>query len=145
MFKTPFFPLKFNDNKGFQNYQTNKEAIRFHLTNLLLTNPTEKISDANYGVGIRRYLFENLTDGLVNNLEDDIRDQVAVYMTYITVIDLNIIPEPEQNKLAISIKYQIDDDAVQDAITLVISGIAESEPTYWGIKNAQKTTNKLHK
>jgi len=130
MIKSPFFPFKFNNNKGFENYQSDKDAIRFHLTNLFLTNPGEKISDANYGVGVRKYLFENLTEGLVNNLEDEITDQVSLYLPYIKIIDMNIIPEPEDNKLAVSLKYEIIDEAVQDAITLVISGTDDSQPTY---------------
>ncbi len=130
MIKSPFFPFKFNNNKGFENYQSDKDAIRFHLTNLFLTSPGEKISDANYGVGVRRYLFENLTEGLVNNLEDEITDQVNFYLPYIKIIDMNIIPEPEDNKLAVSLKYEIIDEAVQDAITLVISGTDDSQPTY---------------
>jgi len=130
MIKSPFFPFKFNNNKGFENYQSDKDAIRFHLTNLFLTSPGEKISDANYGVGVRRYLFENLTEGLVNNLEDEITDQVNFYLPYIKIIDMNIIPEPENNKLAVSLKYEIIDEAVQDAITLVISGTDDSQPTY---------------
>ena len=43
---------------------------------------------------------------------------------------MNIIPEPEDNKLAVSLKYEIIDEAVQDAITLVISGTDDSQPTY---------------
>ena len=145
MIKSPFFPFKFNNNMGFENYQSDKDVIRFHLTNLFLTNPGEKISDANYGVGVRRYLFENLTEGLVNNLEDEITDQVKLYLPYIKIIDMNIIPEPEDNKLAVSLKYEIIDEAVQDAITLVISGTDDSQPTYWGTtKNAKKTFNKIY-
>ena len=45
MIFAPSIPLHFDDTFGYDNVQSVQELAKFHLTNLLLTNPGEKISD----------------------------------------------------------------------------------------------------
>ena len=59
MILTPQFPLSFSNKGGYEKIRTRKKLAKFHLTNLLLTNPGEKISIPEYGVGLRKYLFDN--------------------------------------------------------------------------------------
>lgn len=130
MIYAPKFPLRFKEQKGFENVQDAKELIRFHLMNIIMTSPGEKISDSNFGVGIRRYLFENMTEGLSNNLKDIISDQFLEYAPYISTTNINIFPFPEQNKLVVSIYYDITDIKDSDVINLEFSGTPLSDPTY---------------
>ena len=47
MIYAPKFPLQFKEKKGFENTGNIKELVRFHMINLILTNPGEKISSLN--------------------------------------------------------------------------------------------------
>ena len=58
MIYAPLIPLQFDDTYGYQNVADVKQLIKFHLTNLLLTNPGERITMPGYGVGIKQFLFE---------------------------------------------------------------------------------------
>ena len=130
MIFAPKFPLRFKEQKGFENVQNAKELIRFHLMNVLMTSPGEKISDPNFGVGIRKYLFENMTAGLINNLRDIIGEQLATYASYVSTTSIEILPFPEQSKLIISIAYDITNTRDSDVINLEFSGTPSSGPSY---------------
>ena len=130
MIKAPMFPFKTNSTKGFENYYSNKDVIRFHIKNLFLTNPGERISVPEYGIGIKRYLFENITQGLLNNLEDVILDQISRYMRYIRVEDSSIGDFPEENKISVSLKYTILETAETDVLTFELSTVEQPELAY---------------
>ena len=65
----PAFPLVIEESGGFfgqsllfKNFskykiQDHKQLLTFHLKNIILTNPGERIWNADFGVGIQRYLF----------------------------------------------------------------------------------------
>lgn len=130
MIKAPTFPFKTNGTKGFENYSSNKEVIKFHIKNLFLTNPGERISVPDYGIGVRRYLFENITQGLLNNLKDVILDQISRYMPYIRVEESAINDFPEENKISISLRYTILETAEKDVLTFELATVSEPDLAY---------------
>jgi len=130
MIKAPIFPFRTNDTKGFENYNSNKEVVKFHIKNLFLTNPGERIGNPDYGIGVRRYLFENITQGLLNNLEDVILDQILAYMPYIRVEDIALSDFPEENKISISLRYTILETAERDVLTFELTTSDEPSLAY---------------
>jgi len=130
MIFAPKFPLRFKEQKGFENVTDMKELIRFHLTNLLLTSPGEKISDSEYGVGVRRYLFEQITEGSINNIKDDITFAIQRYLSYIALEEVIVDPFPEQNKITIAIRYNIIDTKEKDVLAIEITGTASNDVIY---------------
>jgi len=130
MLYAPKFPLRFKEQKGFEDVSDLKELIRFHLMNILLTSPGEKISDSNFGVGVRRYLFENMTTGLINNFEANIQNQLDRYASYVTTESVQVFPFPEQNKIVITIKYNIEETKEKDVLNLELSGVSNEGPVY---------------
>jgi len=132
MIHAPKFPLRFKEKKVFENVDSTKELVIFHLTNLLLTNPGEKISDPEYGIGLRRMLFENMTEGTINNWNRKITDSIDKYLTYIDLNDVEIIPLFEQNKVNIKISFKLKKDTEQQVleIELNIGNSGSSAPTY---------------
>ena len=144
MIKAPSFPFAFNDNKGFLNHSSSKDAIRFHLTNLFLTNPGEKISDGSYGIGMRRYLFENGTEGITDTIDSRIRQQLSTYMPYIQTNQVNGDFAEETNTLAVSLSYTILETSEDDVLTFEVGIVEQSSLTYWGKINANKTKDTIH-
>lgn len=131
MIFAPKFPLKFKEKRGFEDVFDVKELVKFHLTNLLLTNPGEKISDPNYGVGIRKMLFENVTIGVLNLWRDKIADAITDYLEYINLSSVEITPFLETNKISIRIKYNLLNDTESQILDLeIVSTNNVSAPTY---------------
>ena len=119
MIFAPKFPLSFDDTDGFQNVQSTKELVTFHLKNLLMTSRGEKISDPNYGVGIRRFLFELETVDVESSVESEISDQISVYLSYLNVRDLTVSLNSQE--MRISIKYRISGISETQLLNLSIS------------------------
>lgn len=132
MIYAPKFPLRFKEKKGFENTGNIKELVRFHMINLILTNPGEKISDPNYGIGIRQMLFENMTQGTLNLWNDKITDSIRQYIKYINLNQVQIIPYFEENKINIKISYNLLRDTEQQILelSLNIGETGTSGPTY---------------
>ena len=57
---TVVYPLEINDGHGYKTIRRDLpiEAVKFNLKNILLTNPGENLSDPEFGVGLRGFLFE---------------------------------------------------------------------------------------
>ena len=109
MIYAPSFPLQLDDTYGFKNVDNAKELVRFHLINLLFTEPGEKISNAAFGVGIRRYLFENFNSQLLPNIELRIEKQIQGYLRYINLGRVTVFEDLDNNNvLRIQIVYSVD-------------------------------------
>ena len=88
MSKTPKFPLNFDEINLYESTDDIKEITKFHVKNIVLTNPGEKISDPNFGVGARRYLFENLNDQTIAGLSSRIRSQIRRYASHVQILSI---------------------------------------------------------
>ena len=121
MIHTPQFPLQLGDKALFEEASEVKNIVFFHLRNLILTSPGEKISDPEYGVGIKRFLFENITAGLLNNLTDRIEKAIEIYLTYIDLLRLEVLALPDDNGLKISISFEIPDLDILEEVSIDVS------------------------
>jgi phage baseplate assembly protein W len=130
MIKTPKFPIMFNENKGFLNTSSTKEVIKFHIINLFLTNPGEKISDGNYGIGLRRYLFELGSAGIEGEIQASVLFQINKYMPYIKVENSNVIFLEEKNTLSVSLRYMILETSERDILTFEVETTQMSNLQY---------------
>ena len=128
MIYAPKFPLKFKEKKVFENVSDIKELVRFHLTNLLLTNPGEKISDSSYGVGIRQMLFENMTRGTLNVWQDKIRAGINKYINYVNLNEVLILPFFDENKINIKISYSLP-ASIEEQILEISLSVGDSGTT----------------
>ena len=79
----PKWPLSQGNHDTFELYDDIKQQISFYLKNLLLTSPGENISDPNYGVGLRRYLFEQNLPSVRGSLSSSISVQLSTYLPYL--------------------------------------------------------------
>ena len=64
---TPHLPLVVDGINGIKLIQDYKDLVKQNLKNLLLTIPGERIMDVDFGVGLRKYLFEMDNDNSINN------------------------------------------------------------------------------
>ena len=120
-------PLLISESEGpYDLLQTIKQVAAQNLKMVIFTAPGERIMDINFGVGIRRYLFrQNVTqthDVLVNR----IREQVAIYLPYIKIMDLQVDspisnPSMPENLMTLRLVYKIDPYDQTDVLELSIS------------------------
>lgn len=97
-----------SDPGGFKNISDYISLVKQNFRNLMLTNPGERMMDPDFGVGIKRYLFENNTVELREKLSMQIKSQTAKYMSFIDILAISFGETREdENFLQIDIYYKI--------------------------------------
>ena len=110
---SPALPLTIDSVFGAYRLNTTfTELATQNLKMLILTIPGERIMDPSFGVGLRRYLFENNGENTYEAIVNDIGRQVQKYLPYIRIDDIKFqIPEDNPDifphNLAVSIFFTI--------------------------------------
>jgi len=117
----PRWPLKSGNADTFEMYDTVEQQISFYLKSLLLTSPGENISDPSYGVGLRRFIFEQNVDFVRSSIASNISSQVAIYLPYLTIDDVQVdasSQDVDNNSMTIKVIYGIPGDVTQKVFEL---------------------------
>ena len=108
------FPL--DDVNLFKGTQTVKEQVKSNLINLLLTEAGERVNEPNFGVGLKKLLFEQGIN--TDELNERINNQIVFYIPEISLIDTSVKFEDDEHKLFVTITYRFNLDGTNDAIQL---------------------------
>ena len=118
-------PLVKDDNDGFYALtKTIKENTQQKIKMLMLTAPGERIMIPDYGVGLKRFLFENTPEF---DIFSRIKEQVATYLPEISIISLQIgkaddkliAKVGQKNTLSIYFSYLINGINLKDTLKVV--------------------------
>ena len=104
----------FNAEGVFYSSYTTAEQVKSNLLNVLLTEPGERFFKPRFGVGLRNYLFENITN--VNALEERIRKQVEIYIPEVEITSITVLKPEDSHQLSISITYKNINNSEADTI-----------------------------
>ena len=130
---SPKLPLSFDTVDGFKLNKTFKQVVKQNLKMLVLTSPGERIMIPNFGVGIRRYLFENANNDTFDAIESKIREQVRIYMPFVNIDSVKFVSESNtdpstrvlegtspSNFLHIMIEYRVTSAYISDSLAIKI-------------------------
>ena len=102
---------KRSDSNGIfaTNYTTLQQASD-NLKNLILTKKGERMMQPEFGCDVWKVLFEQLTDGIEQSIENSIVNAVSIWLPYLN-IDTIIFDYDENdidtNKIALDIKFSL--------------------------------------
>ena len=121
---TVLYPMVVTDGHGFEEITQDEptEAVKFHLKNILLTNPGENLSDPQFGVGLKRVLFELETSESVKGLQQKIINQIQKYANYFS--KLNVIVDTSKlydNSLTVRIEFQFGITLLNDSLEVTVT------------------------
>jgi len=85
----------------------NENAIARSVKNIIFTEPGEKFFNEDFGSRVTKLLFENVDDIVASELKDEIVDSLVNYEPRISLIDVNITPDYENNSFDAVITYEI--------------------------------------
>jgi phage baseplate assembly protein W len=119
---SPKLPLSLDKSDlSYTSNKTIRAAINQNLKNLVLTNPGERIMDSRFGVGLKKFLFENFSLKVNQDISNEIQSQINRYMPFVRVDNININEDRDQNYLYIQINYSVPSLSIQDILSLDIS------------------------
>lgn len=123
------FPIDYNRDNSFKLTTDILENSKQNMKMLLLTNPGERIMNPDYGIGIKKFLFEVVKSDYFydseskkalsykNAITNKITEQVSKYIKNVNILKVDIVLEEEVAQ--INIKYSIS-DVVADEISIRI-------------------------
>ena len=108
-------PLARDSGDGFEMIKSFKSMIKQNFKMLLLTEKGERVMDPEFGVGLKRFLFENFTNSTFSKMERAILDQSAIYLPILDIEEIvfNSVPD-NQNALSIKICLLYTSDAADE-------------------------------
>ena len=87
------------------------------LVNFFLTNPGERPDNPSFGGGLRRFVFEQLSDDNIDLIEEDLTTKLSEQFPDVVVGQVQINSLPDENTLQISLTYQVVNTGIEDALT----------------------------
>ena len=105
----PKLPLtKDRSDGGYSLIKRFEEEAKQNLKNLILTVPGERAMDPEFGVGLKRFLFEPNVDQTHSAIASRIQRQVAIYMPFVSINDIVFdSPEEDGSVLFVSILFTV--------------------------------------
>ena len=69
-------PIQRDSADGFRMLKDFRKLIAQNLKMLVLTNPGERVMEPEFGVGMKRYLFQNFSENVYAEIDGKIREQI---------------------------------------------------------------------
>ena len=129
-------PIRRGDEKDgwFASTDTTIEAVKNNIRNLLQTEEGERFFQPNLGIGLRKLLFENITQENLFDVQDAILDKFEFWLPFVQVRDIKVFNRDNTtdvgpNEIRVKIDFNIKQDPnTLDSVTLNFSsGVAEPE------------------
>ena len=108
------FPL--DDKNMFFGTLTAKQQAKANLLNCLLTFPGERLMLPEFGVGLKKLLFEQNID--LESLKEKIEKQVEFYLPNLNIREVNTTRSEDEHSIFISITYSVKSTGETDTIQI---------------------------
>ena len=99
-----------NQDGYFKTTKTTVESIKNNIRLLLQTEQGERVFQPNLGMGLKRLLFEQITENTSIEIENNIVDVFDTWLPFVKLRDIQIdidSSNQDQNKIKINITFSI--------------------------------------
>ena len=97
-----------NQDGYFATTKTPIESVKNNIRLLLQTQKGERMFQPNLGMGIRRFLFEQITEDTQVQIENDIVDTFATWLPFVELREIDIdTSNQDKNQINIKIVFNI--------------------------------------
>lgn len=128
IFSTDFQPnvaigidLPFNAPAVFRSTYESKDAVKVNLVNYLLTNPGERVANPSFGAGLRKFVFEQITEGNLEFIEDKIEEDIRNNIPNVNLQSVRVSANPDFNQVTVGISYSIAKTGITDNVDVTFS------------------------
>lgn len=108
--------IPFSETNVFTRVFTTKEQLKYNIINFLLTDRRERVFYPNFGAGLRRRLFEQISQNTLEEIKLSLTTQVENYFPNIRVSDLTVEGSPSTNTVRILFSYSILNTNEEDTV-----------------------------
>tara|TARA_B100000073_G_C23580315_1_gene511946 strand:+ start:277 stop:747 length:471 start_codon:yes stop_codon:yes gene_type:complete len=91
----------------FKTTKTTVDSVKNNIKLLLQTNSGERVFQPNLGMNIRSLLFEQMTEDLTIQIENNIVDTFQRWLPFVELRDISIESRNDMNQVNINIQFNI--------------------------------------
>jgi len=110
--------IPFSSPSVFRPNYTTKDAIKNNLINYFLTNRGERFLNPTFGGGLREFIFEQITSGNLDFLEERISSDLSSFFPNVQVNNLEITSQEDRNSINIILDYNIIRTNIEDTLEI---------------------------
>lgn len=110
--------LPFSSNSVFNSTYTTQDALKSNLVNHFLTEKGERYLNPNLGAGLRRLLFDQITEDKKGEIDAVVRTEISTWFPSLIVNDIKIGTSPDTNTVTVYIKYSVTQTNIQDELLI---------------------------
>ena len=104
-------PLRNSEVSGstgyFESTKYTIDAIKENVKNLLNTHRGERIFNADFGINWNKYLFQQVSESVKEQMSQEIRVQLIKYMPYLTVQNIQIMERSDDSDLILFVFVKV--------------------------------------
>ena len=104
----------------FKSNYTTQEQIKSNLTVFFVTSPGERYLNPNYGGGLYKILFEQITDNTYDIVYKQITDSLNTYFPNVDLKNLEILENPDGNEMKVVMSYSVFNN--EDTLEITLNG-----------------------
>jgi phage baseplate assembly protein W len=115
-------PIRKSEGKEgfFASTSTTIEAVKNNIANLIQTHSGERFFQPELGLNLRRFLFEQVNEEVVLQIQNEILDALETWLPFVQVTDIQV--SDDNNKLNVNIIFNIKQDPdTLDSVQVVIT------------------------
>lgn len=83
------------------------EAVKNSITTCFLTSPGQKILSPNYGIDLRRYLFDPVSEDTAFFIADDVESNLPRFEPRVTVTNVSVVPDYDQQQYTVTLTIDV--------------------------------------
>ena len=113
--------IPFTGGDNYTPNYTTQESIKNNLINYFLTNPGERPGNPQFGGGLRRFIFEQISTQNIDYLIEDIQTKISREFPNVILNELNVdggAENTDNNNITVEIYYSVKNTGITDELTL---------------------------
>jgi len=105
----------------FQSSYSIQEQAMSNLKNLILTQKGERIFQPLFGTDLQKSLFENNTEELELSLENSFREDIAFWLPYIQIENLDILRRVDDHSFILNLTFSVNETSANQEIIIFVT------------------------
>ena len=112
--------LPFSTPAVFKSNYFTRDAIKYNLINFYSTKRGERVMNPLFGSRLQNLVFNNITEITDDSIRAIITDETNNFFPFVTLTDISIQKQEDNNQYIITITYQVANFGINDTITVTI-------------------------
>ena len=110
--------LPFSQPQVFTSNFTSTASLKNNIINYFLTEPGERLDNPLFGGGLRKFLFEQITNNTLEGIEDHISSKLESQFPSVRLDRIDVLRLEDSNTVRVIIKYSIPQQGVSDDLEI---------------------------